>query len=58
MQATVSEKVEKVTACWLQHANIIFLFYFVDNRNTHRMAELTGVKEQTLSGWLSKRNDD
>jgi hypothetical protein len=65
------KKFEKVTAChslcatynnraWLQRASIIFFFLHpqVGNRNTHRTAELTGVQEQTLSEWLSHKNDD
>jgi hypothetical protein len=63
-----SKTVETVTAChsllsiynsrtWLQRSNIIFLFLLakVGNRNINTTAYLTGVKEQTLSGWLTKK---
>ena len=62
------ETVKTVTACrslcakyksrtWLQRSNIIFLFLHpqVGNRNTRTTADLTGVKEQTLSGWLTQK---
>jgi hypothetical protein len=62
------ETVKTVTACrslcakyksrtWLQRSNIIFLFLHpqVGNRNIRTTADLTGVKERTLSGWLTQK---
>ncbi len=42
---------------WLMRANIIFLHLHpkIGNKDTRRTAELTGVQERTLAGWLSQK---
>jgi len=48
-----------VNHSWIQRANIIFLFLhpWIGKQNTGITAELTGVNEHTLLGWLSKKDD-
>jgi hypothetical protein len=46
-----------VNRSWIQRANIIFLFLhpWIGKQNTGITAELTGVNEHTLLGWLSQK---
>jgi hypothetical protein len=46
-----------VDQSWMQRANIIFLFLhpWIGKQNTGITAELTGVNEHTLLGWLSQK---